>query len=504
MTTQHEGNTIGLVELPLVELVDEEGRMWATPRKDTPLISKQVLMANLLEAGFKPVLINLKWGNHRHQFGEVTWKSKQLKKIFVGEDPFELDPNAYDAWGITINLSIQREVACLVIKHLSQGDRPIVVGGSDAIAVPDAYLQSGAAAIVLDKSGASNLSILQAVLGYRSVDFVTGAIFGQNSQSWKRAPRIRDIETWPLPSLEVIKACFGGQHFRKLLSKSLTPMGSILPDIGCDRHCDFCQTPSYQLGYRTMSQSKSIAWLLRQKQAGAGSVNIYSDQFLARVLRKNGRKETLEIMQGARDMGLPVLFSNGLELKKMSRGMGRNRTQNDLKPDLELVEALCGWDGRVGTAYLYVAGERPVFRTEKYDKLLPWQEHCEMMCAIVRAGVPYIGYGVIVGFEDETHQSLQRLEEAILSLQEKLLTINPALHFSFEPYALTIIPGTDQDRRIRQSGLMAFDDPTISGGFWTPAINSHELSYRDISDWQLRLVELCTPGPRAEYAFLAA
>jgi polysaccharide export outer membrane protein len=43
----------------------------------------------------------------------------------------------------------------LAIAHFSSKGKSVVVGGSDAIAEPDHYLKAGAAAIVLDKSGAS-------------------------------------------------------------------------------------------------------------------------------------------------------------------------------------------------------------------------------------------------------------------------------------------------------------------------------------------------------------
>ncbi|MGN7611419.1 radical SAM protein [Magnetococcales bacterium HHB-1] len=495
------GATIGLIELPLPHVIDAEGRNWSTPRRDTPLISKQILMASLNAEGFSPHLLNMKWGEVEHTYGRVLWNDRELIKFMKGDDPFALNPLAFDVWGITVNLCIQREIALLVIKHLIQGGKPVVVGGSDAIAQPQSYLQAGAAAIVLDKSGGANGAILRAVLGEIPKTDIKGALFPESKAPPQRAPTMK-IESWPMPSVDMARQCFGGQEFRKVFPKHLKPMGSIMPDFGCDRTCDFCQTPSYKLGFKAMTPHKTLSWIALQKEAGARSVNIYSDQFLARVLRPGGRQDVLTIMNGAKEMNIATLFSNGLELAKMTRGLGRHSDQTSLKPDQELVEALCGWDGEVGCSYLYVAGERPLFGRDGYDKLLPWQAHCAMMRAIVRSGIPYIGYGVIIGFEDDCHESLSHLEKHLIILRDQLLDINPDLHFSLEPYALIIIPGTPQDRLIREKGLLQFDDPTLYGGFWTPSINTHKLSYRHISEWQQRLVTISTEATRAEYAFI--
>ncbi|MGN7611418.1 radical SAM protein [Magnetococcales bacterium HHB-1] len=492
--------TIGLIELPPVELHDTQGKVWTTARRDTPLISKQILMANLAASGVKPVLVNLAHGDYKSSYGEVTWNNKLLSKIFAGANPFDLDPDHYDLWGLTVNFTLQREMACVVIRHLAQGNKPIIVGGSDPIGYPKAYLEAGATAVVLDKSGGANQAVLYAAMGQIPPESVKGAVFSADRPVQRARPM--DISDWPLPSKEISQQCFGGHNYREIFPDHLAPIGSIMPDIGCDRTCDFCQTPNYKLGYRAMSVEMTLAWIAQQKDAGARSINIYSDQFLARILKPKGREELLRIAHGARELEMPLQFPNGLEIRKLTRGRGLNRDNTDLRPDTELVEALCGWDGRVGTSYIYIGGERPVAGQEKYAKLLPWRLQSDMLHSMVKAGLPHIAYGVIIGFEDENNESFQNLEEAISDLTEQLLEINPALHFSFEAYALTLAPGTGQERRVRQSGLLRFDDPTLYGGFWTPSIDSHALSYQEISAWQMRLMQLGTPESRKDFLFL--
>ncbi|MCL1493347.1 MAG: hypothetical protein M1G31_21670 [Pseudanabaena sp. Salubria-1] len=154
--TEKKQPTIGLIEVPATGLYDADGKNWTSLYRHRSLISKQVLIADLQAGGFDARLVNLRDGDYSEEFGQIFWKGMTLRKTFVGGDIFALDPQAFDAWGITVNFSQDRQVSCLLIEHLAKGDRPIVVGGSDAVAEPHHYLQAGAAAVVMDKSGAAN------------------------------------------------------------------------------------------------------------------------------------------------------------------------------------------------------------------------------------------------------------------------------------------------------------------------------------------------------------
>lgn len=286
------------------------------------------------------------------------------------------------------------------------------------------------------------------------------------------------------------KQCLGSVHKGLPLSEERLLIGSIFTDIGCDRRCDFCHTPTYRVGYRAMSPEKVLQWLAIQKEAGAKSVINYYDQFLGRILQKGGREEILEIMRGIKELGIAILWSSGLEFKKMTLGRGINRKNTDLTLDEELISALWDWNGKAGCYYAYLPAERPIFGQQNYAKLLPWQEHCEMMKAITRAGTPYLNYGIMIGFEDDSNETLSHLEEAIWELYEALLAINPSLKFHVSPMAISPIPGTPQDINLRQSGLLHFDDPSIFGGHWTPAIDTHHLSYEEIANWQIRFTKI--------------
>ena len=484
----YKGNTprIGMVELPEVGLVDQDKNNWIAVRKKQPLISKQVLLANLQGEGFDAQLVDLRDGDHEETYDEVMWCGKTLSKTYLGQNIHKIDPQSFDAWGVTNNFGQQREVACLVVKHLASQGRPVIVGGSDAIAEPTAYFEAGASLIVKDKTGAVNSLAFDHVLGNAAEDELMGVILpnGTEPKGWFKR---MSPEDWSLPSLDVVRQCMGQQYWREPFPAELKPIGSVFTDIGCDRKCDFCQTPQYKIGYQAMSPETVFKWVNAQKEAGAKSIILPADQFLGRMIFDDGRETVLEIMEGIRKIGLPFMYPNGVELRKMTLGRGFNKSDTDLTPDVELIEAVLGWDGSMGAFHLFAPAERPVIGRENYAKLLPWQEHVELMKAVVRSGVPAMAYGLIIGFDDESEESLISLEEAVQGLYDTLREINPELDFRVAPYSIFPIPGTPQGKNLIQSELLKYTDPMLMATFSTVCADSNHLTHKEIADWQFRL-----------------
>jgi hypothetical protein len=454
--------------------------------QDNPLSSKLILVSNLQQGGFDAQLVNLRDGTYEEEYGTVTWGGINLTKSYVGQRIWEVDPQAYDAWGVTNNFLQYREVAFMVIRYLSSAGKPVVVGGSDAIASPHLYLQAGASAVVTDKSGGANWAIFDHVLGQPMREPLSGVILADGSQYPLRKPPLSP-EDWPLPSLDLVKQCLGKNFWAPEKERPILPMGSIMADLGCDRKCSFCQTPTYGTGYRRMSPKRTLQWYELQTEAGAKSVVSHSDQFLGRVLFKEGRQEILDITRGIREMGQAVIWGNGLELKKATLGRGYDRKSDDLKPDEELVNALWGWDGKVGCYQAFIPAERPFLGRKSYAKLLPWQQHIEMLRTIVRAGVPRILYGVVIGLPDDSNETMLFLEEALAELYQDLKRINPLLELWIEPSVICPIPGTPQSQTITQSGLLRFEDPVIRGSFELGSADTHHLSYVEVYQWRNRL-----------------
>ncbi len=210
---------------------------------------------------------------------------------------------------------IERQVTCMAIPDFASQGKPVVVGGSDVIAEPLYYLDAGATAIVIDKSGAANWPIFDYVLAKTPREKLTGVILADGSYHPTRTQAMSPDE-WALPSVEVPKQCLGQEYSEEPFVEDLVPIGLVYSDIGCDRKCDFYQSPTYTFGYRRMSPQTRLKWIALQKEAGAKCTVMGSDKFLGRVLFPGGREEVMEIAKPAREMGMPLLWPNGLELRK--------------------------------------------------------------------------------------------------------------------------------------------------------------------------------------------
>lgn len=489
--------SIGLIEMPSVRLVDHNGKDWTIVRRRETLGSKQILGASLAQ-DFNVSLVNMRLGDAEWEFGSADWSDRVISKVACGMRASELDPRAFDAWGVTVNFRKECELACLVIRHLASAGGRVVVGGSDAFAEPEPYLEAGACAVVLSKDGSANRALMEHVTGVslsaplQAVALPSGRILPQSI--WSHP------EDWPLPSQALIKETLGHEYWEGVLPSEMFPIGIVCPDIGCDRTCDFCETwlyrimhaaqkPGRSLGnrYKYQSPERVMAWARAQIEAGARSLIVLSDQFLGRMLfGDEGRKDVIQICEALRQCQVPFLWPNGLELSKATAGRGRAR--GDTTPDEELVSALWGWDGQVGCAHAYIPAERPLMGPQAYPKLLEWEHHKRMLRAIVRQGVPRISYGVIIGLPEDSNESMQALLEQLLALRDELKTINPALIFWLVPFCIRPIPGTPRAKILREAGLIRYTDPALSGGYWTATCDTRFMDYEEVSGWQEKLL----------------
>ena len=489
VSRNRESFKIGLVELPYVTLLDSDGTDMLETYIDIPLISKQILMASLIKGGFGARLVDMR-GTGMEEFGAATWNGRELRKVFLGRKIRELDPDAYDAWGITSNYMQNREASCIAVSHLSKTGRPVIVGGSDAIAVPEVYLKAGAKAVITDKSGASNLTLLDYLLKIPVKEDLTGVILS-DGRIFKNPARPMSPEDWPVPSADLIREClgFGGSHMLQMLEKSVL-YNSTMFDIGCDRKCDFCMTPTYGLGYKRMMPETALEWCSVSKQAGAKIIVCDSDQFLGRVNYKNGKEEVAELMAGLREMELPIVWGNGTDLKKLTVDYGKGK-ENLLIKDEKLIRTMFEPNSKGGCFGTYIPAERPLLNRESYTKLLPWNHHCEVVKAIAGTGIPNIAYAVIIGFPDDSHESLLHLEEAVYGLYEEVKRVSPSTNFISWPLTITPIPGTPMAERLEKMGLCPFkDEPLINGAFRLASVNTHYMSYDEVYSWRLRLMKI--------------
>lgn len=470
---------VGLVELPSLKLVDPCGKNWTIVRNGEPLEGKQQLAGTLFSSGCEAELFNLKDGSEDTVFGEVEWRGMKLTKIAFGKNWRHLDPKECDAWVVSVNFVSAREMGCEVIKHLASGGGRVVADGPDPFAEPEPFINAGANAVIMDRSGMSNRAAVEVALGNAPEGYYRLFTRSGPMNNPGRFERLHP-EDWPLPPADFVKKVIGLR--KELPPESSSLSGRVTWDHGCDRHCDFCEVPVWKLGYQYMSPKRALEWLLLQKKAGAGSSVCFSSQFLGRVLYKNGREEVLEIMKGARDIGMSILWINGNEFAKAT--LGRGLKNGDETPDEELVRAIWGWNGKIGCAYSYLPAERPLEGPAAFAKLLPYENHKRMIKEIVKAAVPTVTYGVIIGYPRDSSQKIKNLFEVMRDLKDELTGLNPNLEIAIPARSLMPLPGTPLTEKLKSGPYLRFNDPSLVGNRFTSVVDTDYMTYEEISEWQ--------------------
>jgi len=447
---------------------------------------------------------DLRDSNNNIEFGSVPWRSHILTKIAKSLPWEDIDPGECDVWGLTANFHIEREIIQMLCKHLGSTGKPVVVGGSDAFVDPTAYINAGATVVVMDKSGGSNQAAIDIACG-SGTDYPY-MLYTKDGYIKNGRPRLHP-ENWRLPDLSFVDISLGRTNWRKPFTPdSDFPTSELILDHGCDRACSFCATPLYGLGYQYMTPGRVREWLERQKEAGANSIGVMSDQFLARVLYPekgdvpSGRTQLLQIVDHLRDLKLNWSFNNGIEIRKLTHGRGFKG--GDCTVDMELMEALCGRSDGLGCASIYIPAERPLQGTDRHEKLLQWSDHVEMVKAIVRAGVPNITYSVIIGYPEETDESLAHLMDVMRELKEEIMSINPELNMVVNPNSFIPFPGTPERVSLVAEGLLSQDADPVLVNSWTPTYRTRALTGEELTEWQRKLfIEFSHKGRRGMTAY---
>ncbi len=484
---------ICLIQTPVALLRDDEGKNFT----DSILIGStpQALIGSLEAAGHSVTRFSMRDGTHVHAFDSVSWNGKKLHPIALGKRLEDIPLDQFDVFGITSNFHMEQAIVLWVIEFLSKNNKKVVVGGTDAIAQPERYLQAGATVVVLDKSGGSNAGAIEIALTGSTEKPIRAHIQGVGqvvAGSWRLTPN-----NWQLPSVEQVRGLLENR-WRDTLPQDRFPFTSLVLDYGCDQACDFCMTRRngpYGLSYSYMSPDVVGRWLELQCLSGARTVNTMSDQFLGRLLWEGGRDVVFETMRQFRERGLSWMFRNGIEISKLTKGVSIDRTlrireESDLTPDVELVQAVYGEQ----CIQAFIPLERPLEGTERYQKLMHWRGVVEMCKAIVRSGAPDLLFGVIIGLREDSHESLSRLDEALAELKRTLQKENPEVRLSINPTVLIPFPGIPLTDAYKRSGLMPDDPHSSLVTKFTPTMRTDHLSINELVSWQRKLCHHMDPG----------
>ena len=221
---------------------------------------------------------------------------------------------------------------------------------------------------------------------------------------------------------------------------------------GCKMVCTFCTTPYLRKGYRAMSVGRIQRWLDYFRDFGISTILLTEDNVLSRLHYPGGREEVLEIFRLLRAGGFTWEFSCGFEIGKLADANGAI--------DHELIDAMFSSTtigGRlVGCFRSYVPLE--LLREDaprKYKKLRAWDVEKEILRTIVDAGLPAMGFGIMIGLVDDAPEDLKLTAKRCRELRSVCEKANPNAIQHYQIFNNILLPGTPNFSKHR--GCMGHD-----------------------------------------------
>jgi hypothetical protein len=481
---------ITLIETPLALLRSTSGENHNAFRTNYPKIP-QLMIAGLLrtrlpDLGIIPEIriIDMKGRDPKKTeiYGEVRYGDTQLHKLRIGMSFEDVRGHLVesDIIGLTANFTQEANVIRDFIRFAkSTSDTKIIVGGSDAIARPTHYLSAGADVVIQGEGEIAGPKVIEVLINggdLRAIDGIAYAVDGSVTNQGQPISPV-SMEDVAYPALDLARLDeYYEDHEGTLPADVRLPLMYLETSRGCKMVCTFCTTPYLRKGYRYMSTARIQQWLVYYRRFGISTILLSEDNLLSRLHFPGGREEILEIFQILRAYDFAWEFINGFEIGKLADVNG--------VIDYELIEAMFSscvrGDRLIGCFRSYIPVES--LRDDapkKYKKLRTWDIEKEILRAIADAGLPALGFGIMIGFVDDTPETLKLTAQRCTELRELCEKANPAAIQHFQFFNNILLPGTPNfSKHLKYAKYDISAHPELFN-FYTSIVDGHHFEHSE-------------------------
>jgi hypothetical protein len=473
---------ITLIETPLALLRSKDGETVNAFRTNYPKIS-QLIVAGLLrsrlpELGIQPEIrfVDMKGRDPKkiEPYGTVRYGGVTLDKLRVGMSFDDVRDVLLDSdiVGLTANFTQEANVVCDFTKFVkSVTNATVIVGGSDAIARPAHYLANGADVVILGEGENVGPRAIAALMNDGDLSTVDGIAYVDESSIRNHGqPKAQiSMEDVAYPALDLAQLDeYYEDHEGTLPHGVRAPLIYFESSRGCKMVCNFCTTPYLRKGYRYMTTECIRQWLNFFRGFEITTILLTEDNILSRLHYPGGRAEILEIFRLLREGEFAWEFSTGFEIGKLANSQGAL--------DYELIEAMfsCRMDSErfIGCYRSFVPIES--LRDDgpkKFKKLRAWDVEKEILRAIAQAGLPAFGYGIMIGFVDDSPDTLSLTASRCEELREACSQANPSAVQHFQIFNNILLPGTPNfTKNLRHAKYNVEDHPELFN-FYTSTLD---------------------------------
>jgi len=467
-----------LVHVPAVKLT-VNGRNLGAARTRFPKIS-QLTVAAIVERDspdYEVRFVDMKAANgHETRFKDIPYGSRTIEAHRVGMPFPEIAGDL--AWAddllLTSNFTQEAGVVGDLIEFAKRVNPRLrcIVGGSDAM------VQRGES----DRHAYFYARGADYVGGGDGEALIPGVLRGERQAA--RSAVLKDFDRVPDPALHHADlSAYVESHEGGLPEGVHPPLMYIETSRGCRESCDFCSTPFTKGVYRYMSQRRFEALLEYCHSFGIRTFLLIEDNILSRLDFPGGREAVLEWFRYMHRRGFVWEFANGVEIGKLER--------NGVL-DVELIEALFGFDGSSGCFRSYIPLERIDTNSLPYRKLKMFDVQKQILCGIARQRVPIMNLGVIVGNPGETPASLAVTEQRMADLKDAIGQASGGATFPFANIFLHIpICGTNDYRRFHRENRLVFDineHPELFN-FYTSVLRGDHIAFDALTDLRIEMAQ---------------
>lgn len=417
---------IKLIEPPALKIVctTKDGERFALPtvRTHHPKVQLQVLSTALRELDNVHVeIVDMKTlGNREIHYKTIKHDSLKYDCYRIGADFESLADivSGSEVIGVTSPFTQGAQIATDLAKFIRGRDTKtkLVVGGYDTnTAERQTYYSQNGFDKIIPRNGEIYLpEFIKAEFGvrHRGRDVEESVILDDIKRPVKRL-------ILPLPDLDNINLkSYIETEDGVLPNGASLPIGYFVSSRGCDRTCNFCTIWVNNKGNYEVMKIEDVEELLKHYKSHGVSTLLHAESNLLTRLKygAEGRKNLIDTMKLMREYEFAWEFFDGIEFGRL--------VKNDRKtPDEELIDLLFKpeiKDGKlVGGYRAYVPLEAGYEgRRQTFDKLQPYDVQKSILRRIVESGVTQLSSGVILGFPEDTNETLQESKRRYQDMKE--------------------------------------------------------------------------------------
>lgn len=456
----------------------------------TTLASGIRLFSEQLKLNLEIEIIDMQLGMGETLYKKFSYGPKELLCYRLGHafDKFEDKFKETSIHGISSNFTNGAQIVTDLAKYIKKVNPNsfIMIGGTDATFHPRYYLDNGADLVIKGEGEYIFTKVLDAYMNNKGYSAIPNVCV-KNGKYTNKIDKctLLDMNMLNPMALDLVDDLNKYTDTGEGLPPSYIEKPYICFETsrGCYNNCSFCTTPlKGKYRYMNIDSVKKHFDYFRSK--GIKTILFQEDNILSRIQRNakgeyihpNGKEDIIEIFKMAREYGFSWEFANGLEFGKLFY----NGTY-----DYELCEALF-WNKKQGDKHLgCYRVQIPIenlsdHADKKFRKLKSFSQQIEILKIILQHGITYHNYNIIIGYPEDSDESLDNYLSKCFTLKNELYKSNSDYNPYFNIFTLALLPGTTDYNHFKSR--MKFDinkHPEVIS-IYTPSMDTNSLSYYDV------------------------